>query len=184
MSTQTTQTTKTELCDERKRVREIFHKRFDWLNDKQIVELEIGIYNWTVDFADKCDIIKNWVNERFKNIYMKKAISVTVNLDPSAYINNSTLAPRLKSNELNPREIPFMKADQIFPENWTTILKLKEKKEKTIFEEKPEAMTDQFRCEKCKKRECVYREVQTRSCDEPMTLFIKCIVCGNNWSIG
>lgn len=38
-------------------------------------------------------------------------------------------------------------------------------------------------CSKCKKDEVVYREKQTRSADEPMTYFVKCINCGNNWKL-
>ena len=41
--------------------------------------------------------------------------------------------------------------------------------------------TDQFQCRKCKKRRCVYFQKQTRSADEPMTTFISCRECGNQW---
>ncbi|KAJ3365187.1 RNA polymerase II elongation factor [Allomyces arbusculus] len=43
------------------------------------------------------------------------------------------------------------------------------------------ATTDQFRCGKCKKRRCSYFQMQTRSADEPMTTFVECLECGNNW---
>ena len=46
---------------------------------------------------------------------------------------------------------------------------------------KKEAMTDQFECKRCKSRETAYYEVQTRSADEPMTIFITCLNCGNRW---
>lgn len=41
--------------------------------------------------------------------------------------------------------------------------------------------TDEFKCSKCKKRNTVYTQKQTRSADEPMTLFIRCLECGNEW---
>lgn len=171
------------LGEERSNVWGIYKKKLNWMNDKQIDELEKSVYNWAIQFADDNDITKNWENERFKNIYLRKAVAIAVNLDPSAYIKNDHLCKELRSNEIKTKEIPFLKPEQMFPGNWDEILRQKEKKEKTIFEEKPEAMTDQFRCGKCKKRECLYREVQTRSCDEPMTIFVKCISCGNNWSM-
>jgi len=41
--------------------------------------------------------------------------------------------------------------------------------------------TDLLQCGKCKKRDCIYNQMQTRSADEPMTTFVLCNVCGNRW---
>lgn len=41
--------------------------------------------------------------------------------------------------------------------------------------------TDFFQCGKCKKKNCTYNQVQTRSADEPMTTFVLCNECGNRW---
>ncbi|XP_015220624.1 transcription elongation factor A protein 2 [Lepisosteus oculatus] len=41
--------------------------------------------------------------------------------------------------------------------------------------------TDMFVCGKCKKKNCTYTQVQTRSADEPMTTFVVCNECGNRW---
>ncbi|XP_069813688.1 acyl-protein thioesterase 1 isoform X2 [Dendropsophus ebraccatus] len=41
--------------------------------------------------------------------------------------------------------------------------------------------TDLFTCGKCKKKNCTYTQVQTRSADEPMTTFVFCNECGNRW---
>ncbi|XP_040210137.1 transcription elongation factor A protein 1 isoform X1 [Rana temporaria] len=41
--------------------------------------------------------------------------------------------------------------------------------------------TDLFSCGKCKKKNCTYTQVQTRSADEPMTTFVFCNTCGNRW---
>ncbi|XP_063075087.1 transcription elongation factor A protein 1 [Engraulis encrasicolus] len=41
--------------------------------------------------------------------------------------------------------------------------------------------TDLFQCGKCKKKNCTYTQVQTRSADEPMTTFVFCNTCGNRW---
>ncbi|CAO2580986.1 Transcription elongation factor A protein 1 [Lemmus lemmus] len=41
--------------------------------------------------------------------------------------------------------------------------------------------TDLFTCGKCKKKNCTYTQVQTRSADEPMTTFVLCNECGNRW---
>ena len=44
-------------------------------------------------------------------------------------------------------------------------------------------LTDMFRCGKCKERKCTYYQMQTRSADEPMTVFVRCTVCGNRWKM-
>jgi len=41
--------------------------------------------------------------------------------------------------------------------------------------------TDLLKCGKCKKRNCTYNQLQTRSADEPMTTFVVCNECGNRW---
>lgn len=41
--------------------------------------------------------------------------------------------------------------------------------------------TDLLKCGKCKKRNCTYNQLQTRSSDEPMTTFVMCNECGNRW---
>ncbi|XP_043915910.1 transcription elongation factor A protein 3-like isoform X4 [Protopterus annectens] len=41
--------------------------------------------------------------------------------------------------------------------------------------------TDLFQCSKCRKKNCTYNQVQTRSADEPMTTFMLCNECGFRW---
>ncbi|ORZ29239.1 transcription factor S-II-domain-containing protein [Catenaria anguillulae PL171] len=43
------------------------------------------------------------------------------------------------------------------------------------------AATDHFQCGKCKKRRCSYFQMQTRAASNPMTTFVECLECGNNW---
>ncbi|GAB1610684.1 transcription elongation factor A protein 1 [Argonauta hians] len=42
-------------------------------------------------------------------------------------------------------------------------------------------VTDLIKCNKCRKTNCTYNQVQTRSADEPMTTFVLCNVCGHRW---
>lgn len=44
--------------------------------------------------------------------------------------------------------------------------------------------TDEFTCSKCKKNKTVYYQKQTRSADEPMTVFLTCVTCGHKWRMG
>ena len=40
-----------------------------------------------------------------------------------------------------------------------------------------------YKCRKCGGSKTTQFEMQTRSADEPMTLFIHCLDCGNQWKI-
>jgi DNA-directed RNA polymerase subunit M/transcription elongation factor TFIIS len=39
----------------------------------------------------------------------------------------------------------------------------------------------EFRCRKCKGNKTTHYALQTRSSDEPMTVFVCCLGCGNRW---
>ena len=39
----------------------------------------------------------------------------------------------------------------------------------------------EFTCRKCKGTKTSHYAMQTRSSDEPMTVFVKCLTCGQRW---
>ncbi|XP_004239974.3 transcription elongation factor TFIIS [Solanum lycopersicum] len=58
-------------------------------------------------------------------------------------------------------------------------------KEKALFNSERgapvQASTDKFKCGRCKKSQCTYYQMQTRSADEPMTTYVTCVNCQNRW---
>ncbi|EPS72372.1 hypothetical protein M569_02382 [Genlisea aurea] len=58
-------------------------------------------------------------------------------------------------------------------------------KQKALFNSEraaaPKASTNQFTCGRCRKKECTYYQMQTRSADEPMTTYVTCVNCGHRW---
>lgn len=147
-------------------------------------DFEIGIYNWCIEYADAHKIMKNWNNTKFSMLYLEKARSTISNIDKTSYIKNDRLLVRLNEKEFNPHDIAFMKPQNTFPEQWINVLDKYIKKYEHAYENKVVAMTDMYRCGKCKKRECTWYEMQTRSADESSSLFIRCVNCGNSWRIG
>ena len=147
----------------------------------ELQDLEIGIYNWTIDFAERNNIIKNWDNNKFKKIYINKSVSIVSNLNPDSYLKNNNLHTRLENKEFKPHEIPYLSNDKLFPEKWNSIKDDLYKREQSVKKNENISKTDQFKCMKCKKRECSYYELQTRSADESATLFITCLNCGAKW---
>ena len=143
--------------------------------------VECGIYNAVLTKAMERNIVRRWTNPRFVELYKQRILAVYTNLDPASYVQNTQLMPRLVAGELQPHILAFLTPSELFPEKWTEILQEKEKRDRLRYERDQTGYTTQFKCGKCKKRKCTYVEVQTRSADEPMTVFISCINCGNNW---
>ena len=74
-----------------------------------------------------------------------------------------------------------MTHQEMNPEKWDKLIQLKIKRDKTKYDTQVEAMTDTFKCRKCKSTKCSYYGLQTRSSDEPMTIFVTCLDCSNRW---
>lgn len=154
------------------------------LDTPQAEDLERGIFNWALQRADSKKIPKQYTNQRFMAVYALKTFSVLANADPTSYIGNSTLLPRIRNGEIKPHDVAFMKPQDSMPDRWKEVIELKVKKDEYAATVRPVAMTSQFRCQRCKKRECVYQEQQLRSADEPASIIVTCIACSNTWRVG
>lgn len=144
-------------------------------------DIEIGIYNATIDYAFMQHIPLTWNSDLFVEAYMALARSTFANLNNESYIKNNLLIERLKEGEFLPHEIPTMSRERMFPERWQKIQELEEKKMQSAYENIQTAMTDQITCGKCKKKKISYFELQTRKADEGATIYYRCISCGHRW---
>lgn len=152
------------------------------INMKTAEKIEESIVYYTIKSAFSRRVQQSWDNPIFRKIYVNKCRSLYTNLDNTSYIQNNNLITKVKqSNEFDIDNIASMSYQELFPEIWKKMMDEKYKREKLLYEEKQEAMTDQFKCARCKSRKCTYYELQTRSADEAMTIFITCINCGNRW---
>lgn len=166
--------------DARKKVLNLIQTRCK-LSEIQCKDLEIGIFNWSLEQATNLRIAKNWKNPRFQKLYVEKSRSVISNLDDSSYLKNTNLGNRIQENEFFPHELPFMNPENVHPTVWAAPVEKLMKKYESAYEQKEEAMTEMFTCAKCKKNKCSFYEKQIRSGDEGMTLFIRCVNCGHKW---
>lgn len=147
-------------------------------------DMEVGVFNATLAYADTKRIVKAWKVAAFSRAYIEKARSVISNIDGQSYVHNGRLLERMRGHEFLPHEVAFMTPEQLFPELWSDVVDRHLKKKENAFEYKISAQTDAFKCGKCKKSECTYYELQTRCADEASTIFVKCVNCGNSWRIG
>lgn len=144
-------------------------------------DVEIGIYNATIDFASANKIPLTWQSELFREAYLAKSRSVFSNLNCDTYVGNPTLIERLKDGEFYPHDIAYMSRDHLYPSRWSEIQAIEERKMASAYEMTQTAMSDQIQCGKCKKKKVSFYEMQTRSGDEAMTTFYTCLNCGNRW---
>ena len=146
--------------------------------------LEKGIFEAAFQYAQKNYIARNWNTPAFREVYRQIVRSILSNLHPESPVKNTRLLSRVQDGEFTLYDIPFMSSYEMFPERWFALKDKLLQREQKILEGNKSRATDQFKCRRCQKRECTYYELQTRSADEPMTIFITCLNCGKEWRQG
>jgi transcription elongation factor S-II len=146
------------------------------INNENISDnLEKGIFNYTIELANKKNIVKKWNNQEFIIIYIEKLKSIIFNL------NNKDILTKLQNKTIKAHKLAFMTHQELRPDIWDKLTELKRIKDENRFCPKLEASTDDFTCHKCKSKKCSYYQLQTRSADEPMTTYVTCLECSNRW---
>lgn len=133
--------------------------------DELAEELEEAIYK---EFKNTDNRYKNRIRSRVANLKDSKNPELRQN-----FVNGVLTASRLAtmtaeemaSSEMKEIRNKFMK-EAINDAQLATVQGTK---------------TDLLKCGKCKKRNCTYNQIQTRSADEPMTTFVLCNECGHRW---
>jgi transcription elongation factor S-II len=141
-------------------------------DEKLATNLEKGIYNFAIKEANTRKIIKKWENPHFVQLYLDRLRSIYVNL------KNPDLLDHLKMGEISPQSLAFMTHQEMNPARWRILIDQKMKRDANKFTDNIRASTDMFTCKKCKSKRTTYYELQTRSADEPATIFVTCLDCG------
>ena len=153
----------------------------DYLNPQECNEFERCIYNGAIRIAGQRHVGKAWSHPPFVEVYTQYAKHLSSNFYPKSYVSNTELYDRYRAGEITFSDISEMDTYQLFESRWTHSFQQQQIREKRQLEGNKSMATDQFLCTRCFKRECTYYEMQTRSADEPMTIFITCLNCGKHW---
>lgn len=137
--------------------------------------IEIGIYNFSLEEADRRNIVKKWDNPYFTMLYTRKLISILNN------INNEDVKNMLKTKKVKAQDLANLTHQELNKERWAALLEAKKLKDENKYMPRLEASTDNYTCGNCKSKKCTYFQLQTRSADEPMTTFVTCLDCGKRW---
>ena len=144
-------------------------------HENNTLNLEKGIYNYTLKEASNRKVVKKWDNPYFVQIYVDHLRSIYYNLQYSDVLKS------LVDGDVKAHEIAFMTHQEMRPDVWKELVDAKSKRDMAKNDSQIEASTDTFTCRKCKQNKCTYMLAQTRSSDEPMTCFVQCCNCGNRW---
>ena len=166
----------------RSKIINVFHNALkEYCDEDDIMDLERGIYNATLEDAKKHMVPLTWDHDTFKWMYSMVAKRTLTNFHPNSYIGNKSLIERWKEGEFTLESIGRWTPYELNPANWKDLKDQQFRRDKRILEGNLAMATDRFRCSQCKKKMCSYYELQTRSADEPMTIFISCLNCGKHW---
>jgi len=175
-----------EIREDLHPVRRSVHKTItklmgDYLNPTECSQFERCIYNGSLRTATQRHVGKSWTHPPFVEVYTQYAKHLTSNFHPGSYVGNNDLYEHYKAGEITFDDISKMDTYQLFEKRWVDSFHQQQIREKRQLEGNKAMATDRFLCTKCFKRECTYYEMQTRSADEPMTIFITCLNCGKHW---
>lgn len=169
-------------------------------NEAKSKNLEISIFNWTLNyikdnkiipsssknkFTKKITINNNelsWNNNRFKRVYLSKFRSISFNLMNE---KNKDFKKHVLQNIIKTQEIVNMTPQEIFPRIWEPVFQKQLKKEmiriRNDGKELEQSVEGNYTCSKCNCKKINYYELQTRSADEPMTAYFTCLNCQHRW---
>jgi DNA-directed RNA polymerase subunit M/transcription elongation factor TFIIS len=142
---------------------------------KVVDNMEKGVFNYTIQECNFRKLVKKWENPVFVQIYTDRLRTMFNNLGNPALMNG------LKSGEILPQSVAFMTHQEFQPEKWNPLIEKKIKRDASKCDKKIGASTDMFTCSRCQSKKCTYYEMQTRSADEPATIFVTCLNCDKHW---
>ena len=169
------QTYRQHIC---KLIREQFGKTF---KEKQIIQLEQVIFDITIQESHKKHVLRSFENQLFQTLYKSSARKIIGNLSQNSYVGNEHLFSKIKKGDLTIDHLRAMHDTDLYPDLYNEMRDRQLQREQSQLEGNKAMATNKFKCNRCEKRECTYYELQTRSADEPMTIFISCLNCGKRW---
>ncbi|XP_043272573.1 transcription elongation factor S-II [Venturia canescens] len=157
------------------------------LKCRELLAAALGVDGTTIEGCASPEELAEELEEaifaEFKNTdnrYKNRVRSRVANLRDA---KNPTLRTNFIVGAITPSRLAVMTAEEMASDE---IKQLRDKFEKEAINDAQLATvqgtkTDLLKCGKCKKRNCTYNQIQTRSADEPMTTFVLCNECGNRW---
>lgn len=131
-------------------------------------EIERGIFEYCIDYCTN-----------HNKLIIGSTYEYITNRITNAIKSSKILRKGLLERTIDPHKLAYISPSQLCPEKWADILEKKHNREERG---KNIPTTNMYKCRKCLEKKCTISFLQTRSSDEPMTMYIHCCVCGNTWT--
>lgn len=138
------------------------------LKKKIAKQIEKSIFSFAKAYTDNVEMVfllDSIYADKFTEIY-----NLLVNKKSQFLIN------ALELKKIDPSKIAYMKPDEMNPDKYEKII---QKKELEDLKKKNTPTSNTYTCSKCGEKKAWVTQKQTRSADEPATIYIECTVCGN-----
>jgi len=142
------------------------------LSSQLAKQLEEAVYQNTLENTSLTEI-KMFKYQIFKQRYNYRLGIIVLNIEE--------LEDKIKKKEITPDDIFNKKPIELFPERWEEVVKRKHEEEKFLYETQLISNSETAMCYKCREKNVYVTHKQTRSADEPETIFYRCLTCGNKW---
>ncbi|CAG0918420.1 unnamed protein product [Notodromas monacha] len=132
---------------------------------------------------EKAADLEQAIFDEFRNTDMKYKNRVRSRMMNLKDAKNPMLKGNYMRGIITPRKLAVMTPEEMASDEMRAVRQkfVKEGIDDAQLTTNQGTKTDLLKCGKCKKRNCTYNQIQTRSADEPMTTFVLCNECGNRW---
>lgn len=124
--------------------------------------LERAVFNRCIERARELDVNAAWSSPAFVTLYTETVKGLVPYLD--AHVDRMSVDPVQTA-----RELVRASASTLDPSRWSDLAPVHREGFET--------------CRRCQSKNTSYHQVQTRSSDEPMTVFLHCKDCGKRWKM-
>lgn len=153
----------------------VTQKLMEMFGGVDATNIERSVYNYAIKEATSKKIIKKWDNPLFVQIYVDRLRTIYMNAKSPHFLE------MIRAGDLSPQTLAELTHQEMNPDRWRDLIEKKMKRDETKYNHGMEASTTEYTCKKCKGNKCIHYEMQTRSADEPTTVFVTCLTCGKHW---
>jgi len=153
------------ILDKKIRIK-CFKNILKYIEKKYALKIESSIYKFSKKYA-----IDNNTPFLIESIYESKYNDII-----SLFIKKTELLKKaLYNKNIKPKEMAFLKPEELLPEAFENLLlkKINEQNNNKI------QGSTLYTCLKCKKKNSKIETKQMRAADEPPTVIVTCLECGN-----